>query len=134
MRSIHVICCVLLLCDVCAQTFRGLRRWWLAACDAVGRDAASMAAGGDTIDVSRLSDALTPAASDDDAAMSVQVSVSHRAAELSVRAALSDRERVSVVGDLSTRPRVCASVYGGVVAMFLPSLPSDEPEVDDPFL
>jgi hypothetical protein len=29
---------------------------------------------------------------------------------------------------------VCASVYGGVVAMFLPSLPSDEPEVDDPFL
>jgi hypothetical protein len=111
------------VCDCCAQRFRGLRRWWLAACDAVGRDAASMAAGGHIVDVSRLSDALPPAASDDDAAMSAQVSVSGRAAELTVRAALSDRERVSVVGDLSTRPRVCASVYGGVVAMFLPSLP-----------
>jgi hypothetical protein len=33
---------------------------------------------------------------------------------------LADTSRVSVVGDLSTRPRVCASVYGGMIALFLP--------------
>jgi hypothetical protein len=93
--SLCVITVALYRRSVCLQAHfahpSSLRRLWLEACDAFGRDAAVVAVG---------TDDRAPSA-------------------LSVCAALADRVRVSVVGDLSTRPRVCASVYGGIVARFL---------------
>jgi hypothetical protein len=71
------------------------------ACDAIGREAASTTA-------ASVACSSGDADVDDDAR-----------AGLVVCTALADSVRVSVVGDLSTRPRVCASVYGGMVAMFL---------------
>jgi hypothetical protein len=106
-------------CRVPVQMFCGPRRWWLEACDAVGRDEASMTGVDRSVDGNSNRDA--GASSDCDVAMAVN-SCDARGGAMVVRAALADRVRVSVVGDLSTRPRVCASVYGGMVAMFLPSL------------
>lgn len=100
-------------CDlhsVRAQAFSDLRREWLRACDVVGRDVAC---------VPVVSGA---AASSGDASVAGTGAVHESSTTVTVGAALADRVRVSVVGDLCTRPRVCASVYGGMVAMFLPVL------------
>jgi hypothetical protein len=86
-----------------------LRRAWLRACDVVGRDMALAPVNGRTASHGVTLPCTT---SEGDAAVTTTCSQV-------VWTALADRVRVSVVGDLSTRPRLCASVYGGIVAMFL---------------
>jgi hypothetical protein len=77
-----------------AQQFQGLRRHWLAAIDAVGRGRAG---------VLLVPDGCT--------------GLSGPAPTLV--AMLTDTRRVILLGD-EDRPRLCASVFGGMVARFLP--------------
>jgi hypothetical protein len=97
----------------CAQwLFDGSRRRaWLRACDVVGRDMALAPANGQP-----ASHSATPPSTTSEGDV---VTVTSRCSQV-VCTALADRVRVSVVGDLSTRPRLCASVYGGMIATFLP--------------
>jgi hypothetical protein len=75
----------------CVQRFDGLRRHWLAAIDVVGRCQAGVFVGASgPAPPSRLMVGL-----------------------------LTDTSRVIALGD-ETRPRLCASLYGGMVALFLP--------------
>jgi hypothetical protein len=91
----------------------GLRSSWLRACDVIGRDVASVAVVGGAAESSGGGAAASSIGRGIATASSGAVAAG-------VSCALSDRLRISVVGDLCTRPRVCASVYGGMVAMFLP--------------
>jgi hypothetical protein len=101
-------------CYAYVQLFTGFRRHWLAACDVVGRDAAAVVEP-ELSGAKRL--AMTwPAPAWEQWEFPVP---SSPVAQV-VGVALADRVRVSVVGDLSTRPRVCASEYGHIVATFLP--------------
>ncbi len=95
------------------QDFIGCRRDWLAAVDLVGRGEADVTLAAADTTKRRASQSSAGGGN-------TAVATNPGRGISAVMVALADTQRVSVVGDLCTRPRVCASVYGGMVAMFLP--------------
>jgi hypothetical protein len=108
------------------QDFDGCRRHWLAVCDTVARGAACVtddSHGSGRNEVGDCGERRTVMRRRRKTRHSSDGESHERgsavAEDAAVRAALMDTVRVTVVGDMCSRPRVCASVYGGMVAMFL---------------